>query len=140
MSAIREEIGSLKAETTELRKFGWVVGLAFLLLAAFLWWRGISWFQVPAWIGGTLVVLGTLVPKILRPVYFAWMSMAVVMGFVMTRVLLTIFFFLVIVPVGLFFRLIGRDALQRKIDPEATTYWIDKEYAIKDRSRFEKFF
>lgn len=138
--SIRQEIKELKSSPVELRKFSWTVGIAFLLIAAFLWWKQLAAWPVLAAIGGGLIVLGTIFPPLVRPFFYAWMSFAVVLGFVMTRVLLTIFFFLVLTPVGLFFRLIGRDALHRKIDRGAATYWIPKEYLIRDRSRLEKFF
>ena len=138
--SFREEIKALQPTTVDLRKFGWVVGAAFLLIGAFVMWRGHDWGRFLMWVGGPLVVLGTVVPQILRPIYYGWMSFAFVLGSIMTRVILTVFFFLVLLPVGLFFKLIGRDALHRKIDREAPSYWIEKEYLIKDRTRLEKFF
>lgn len=138
--SIRQEIKELQTTPEELRKFSWTVGIAFLLIAAFLWWKHLAAWPVLAAIGGGLIVLGTIYPPLVRPFFYAWMSLAVVLGFVMTRVILTIFFFLVLTPVGLFFRLIGRDAMHRKIDRKAATYWIEKEYLIPDRSRLEKFF
>ena len=144
--SIKEEISLIKTGVKELRSFGQVVGGVFLLLWLVLWGplpyffgKGGN-FPVLLGIGGVLVVLGTLAPKVLKPIFIAWMSLAVVLGFFMTRVVLTLFFFLVLTPVGLFFRLIGRDALNRRIDREAKTYWIEKEYPIADRSRYENFF
>lgn len=141
--SLLEEIRELDPTRKDLRSFGLLVGGIFFLLGAFFWWREkgpevLYWSFVV--VGGLLVLLGAVVPGGLRRVYMAWMSMAVVLGFVMTRVLLTIFFFLVLTPVGLLFRLIGRDVLNRKLDRDAATYWETKEYLIVDRSRFEKFF
>ena len=145
MSVIAE-IRQLNPDKKELRKFGWTVGAAFLVLCFLLavalpyfFGKG-DFYPVLAWIGGGLIVLGTVVPSVLRPIFYGWMSFAFVLGAFMTRVILTIFFFIVLTPVGLFFKLIGRDALERKIDRQGTTYWKTKEYAIDDRSRFEKFF
>ncbi len=138
--SIREEIQALQPDTSDFRKFGWVVGGAFLLFGALLVWRGHEWGRYLLWAGGVLAVVGTVLPRVLKPVYFGWMSMAVVLGFFMTRVLLTVFFILVIAPVGLFFKLIGRDALHRKMDRSGTSYWIEKTYPIRDRTRLEKFF
>ena len=138
--SILKEIRALAPTTKDLRHFGWVVGGVFCAIGAFAWYREASWFEIPLWIGAPLVVLGTILPAILKPVYFGWMSFAVVLGHFMTKVILTIFFFVVLTPVGLFFKLIGRDALTRKIDKDAETYWIDKEYPIEDRSRLENFF
>lgn len=138
--SIREEIRALPTDAVTLRKFGLMVGGVFCLIGGFLLWRDVPWALVFFWIGGPLVLLGAVLPRVLRPIYIGWMTLAVVLGAIMTRVLLTIFFFLVLVPVGLFFRLIGRDALHRTIDRDAASYWIPKEYPIEDRSRLENFF
>ncbi len=138
--SIAEEIRELEADRKELRKFSWLVGGILLAIGVVAWYFGKEWSPYPLWVGGPLVVLGTVLPIAVKPFYYAWMSLAVVLGFVMTRVLLTLFFFLVITPFGLVFRLAGKDLLNRKIDRNAMTYWIEKEYLISDRSRFEKFF
>ena len=138
--SIAQEIRELKSGKAELRNFGWVVGGVFLAIGAFVWYRGGGWYPVPLWIGGPLVVVGTIVPIALKPFYYAWMALAVVLGFVMTRVLLTLFYFLILTPVGLVFRIRGKDLLDRKLDREAPTYWKEKHYPIADRSRYEKFF
>jgi hypothetical protein len=117
----------LTTNKKELRKFGLVMAGAFLLLAAYLWYREIT---NPWWIGsigGAFLGLGLLVPIALAPIEFVWMKIAHVMGFVMTRVILTLVFFLAITPTGLVFRLLGKDLLQKKIDPKADTYWIPAE-------------
>ncbi|MEM7356059.1 MAG: SxtJ family membrane protein [Acidobacteriota bacterium] len=144
--SILQEVKELPAGTQDLRKFGWTMGIAFTLLWAvvlylfpYLWGRG---HDVPLlWqIGLGFAVIGTVLPIALKPIYFAWMTLALILGYVMTRVLLTIFFFVVLTPVALVFKLIGRDALHRKLDRGAESYWIEKEYLIPDRTRYEKFF
>ncbi len=144
--SILQEIKELPSESRDLRKFSVTVGGAFVVLWAvfafvipYLFGKGGD-YPLLWQIGVALAILGMLVPPIVRPLYYAWMTMALALGFVMTRVLLTIFFFLILTPVALVFRLIGRDALQRKIDRGAQSYWTPKQYLIKDRSRFEKFF
>ena len=144
--SIIQEVKELPAGRKDLRKFGWTVGVAFVLLWAvmayvfpYLLGKGRN-LPILWQIGVALVAVGTVLPQILKPIYYAWMTLALALGFVMTRVLLTIFFFLVLTPVGLIFRLIGRDPLHRKLDSRAESYWIKKDYLIQDRSRFEKFF
>ena len=140
---IAQEIRSLDPGRKDLRQFSWIVGGIFALIGAWLWYKG-SANEILRWallgLGGALLVVGTAVPPLVRGFYYAWMSLAAVLGYVVTRILLTLFFFLVLTPVGLFFRLIGRDALKRRIDREASTYWEEKEYLIADRTRYEKFF
>lgn len=138
--SIKKELASLPTDQRALRKFGLTVGAVFFAIGLFLLWRKVEWGLYLTWLGGPLILLGALWPRILRPVYLGWMAMALAIGTVMTAVLLSVFFLLVITPVGLFFRLIGRDVLQRKFDRQAASYWITKEYPIADRSRYEKFF
>jgi hypothetical protein len=138
--SIRQEIRELPSAPQDLRKFSWTVGGVLLAIGAFLWWRDAAYAPALLWIGGLLAAVGSVVQLAVKPLYYAWMSFAVVLGFVMTRVVLTVFYFVVLTPVGLFFKLIGRDALHRELDRDAPTYWLKKEYPIADRSRFEKFF
>ena len=144
--SILQEVRQLPAGAKDLRKFSLTVGIAFVVLWAvlayvfpYLFDRGRS-FPILWQIGVALAVVGTLLPALVKPLYYAWMTLAVALGYVMTRVLLTIFFFLVLTPVALVFRLIGRDALHRKLDRSAPSYWIEKTHLIADRTRYEKFF
>ncbi len=138
--SIREEIRALPSTPSDYRKTGLAVGVVLAAIGGFALYREAAWGTWALAIGGGLILLGLIAPKLLKPFHIAWMSMAVVLGFFMTRVLLTIFFFLVIVPVGFVMKIIGRDALHRKIDRQAKSYWIEKHYPIADRTRLEKFF
>ncbi len=61
--------------------------------------------------------------RALRPGYKGWMIVAQAVGGVVTTFILSVVFFTLFVPVGLFFRLIGKDHLDRKRDPAAKSYW-----------------
>ena len=56
-----------------------------------------------------------------------WMAFAHVLGWVNTRILLVVFFFLVITPVAVVARLLGKDLISQRLEPEAETYWKPKE-------------
>jgi hypothetical protein len=125
---IAEEIRQLSPNRRELRKFGLVVGGVFGALGLLLLARGRTsapWFLVP---GAVLVFFGALGPRVLKPVYLVWMSLAIVLGFVVSQVILTLVFFLVFAPLGLVARCAGRDFLTRKLDRQAATYWMPREY------------
>jgi hypothetical protein len=126
---IREELKQLKTDAKALRKFGLTVGGVLALLGLWCWLR-----HKPAWPylltpAAPLLVLGLAWPASLRQVYLGWMAMALVLGLVVSTVLLTLFFYLVITPVGLLARLVGRDFLSRRLDPKAASYWL-----VRDRS------
>ncbi len=144
LHTIRDEIQSLDTSRKALRQFGLVVGGVFVGIAAVVAWRH-DW-ALGAWgmgllsVGSVLMVLGLGAPKVLRPMYLVWMGLAVVLGFVMTRVLLTVVFVLVMVPIGLVLRLIGKDLLDRRPDPQAASYWKPKTYADDSAKRLEKYY
>ena len=126
---IREEIRQLKTGPRELRKFGLLVGAVFALLGIWFWWRDKArypYFFVP---GAVLMVLGGIAPSALRLIYVGWMTVAFLLGFVVSNILLTLFFYVVVTPIGLLARLAGRDFLNRKLDAKAKSYWI-----MRDRS------
>ena len=122
-----QDLKEIQTGKRELRKFGLLVGGVFILLGLLMWLRHkphFPWFLTP---GCLLFVLGAAVPAILKPVYIVWMSIAIVLGFIVSNVLLTLFFFLVITPVGLIARLAGKDFLSLKLSPTATTYWLPRK-------------
>ena len=94
------------------RSFGISVGGVLLLVAAFMIWRGrITAAEIAGGIGAVLVVLGLTRPMLLKWPSAVWWKFAMVLGYVNARVILTIAFTLVFIPLGLLWRLIGRDPL-----------------------------
>jgi len=124
---IRQELKEIKTGDRDLRKFGLLVGGVFATLGLIWWARGKPYFPWSLTPGVMLVTLGLVWPRALKWVYLAWMSLAIVLGLVVSTVLLTCFFFLVIAPIGLAARVAGKDFLGLKLDRRASTYWIKKE-------------
>lgn len=115
---------STRLSSAELRKFGFTVGGAFLALAAIgRLGAGNATITtlVTGSIGGALAVCGGIAPSILRPVYSAWMKLSKVLSRITTPVFLAVVYFLIFTPVGLFRRMIGKDALDRPLI--AGSYW-----------------
>ena len=99
--------------TAELRKFGLLVGTAFLVLGAIARWRDHWNTALVLWsIGGFLVVLGLLVPVALGPVYRAWMIFALLLSKVTTPIIMGILYFVVVTPLGWILRLVGHRPLE----------------------------
>ena len=144
MTGIREEIRALDVSKKALRSFGYVVGGVLVGVAVFILWRR-GWepgtvVYVLGGIGGALMVLGLVLPVILRPIYRVWMGLAFVLGFIMTRVLLTLVFYLVVTPIGLLLRLFGKDPMQRALKPDQPSYWIPKPEQDDAPKRLEKYY
>src|ERR1700694_3071963 len=94
------------------RSFGVTVGLVCAAAGAVRLWRSQgSRGTALATIGIALLAAGVIAPAILRVPNRIWMRIAHVLGWINSRVLLTAFFFLVLTPVGIVMRLLGRSPL-----------------------------
>ena len=108
------------------------------LLAASAWVKG---HALPGWtlwlgLGGAAVGAGLwLVPQIAKPFYLVWYFFACCIGFVVSNALLAAAYYFVLAPAGLLLRLLGRDALNRRRDPLAKTYWRKAE-RVSDPARY----
>ena len=129
---IAQEMKRLKTGPSELRKFGLLVGGVFIALGLFFLWRDKSYYPIFLVIGSPLVLLGAIFPRSLKYIYIAWMALAFCLGLVVSTILLTLFFYLVITPMGLAARLAGKDFLSRKLLPNEPSYWIAREPLKKE--------
>lgn len=109
----------------ELREFGLVTSGLFILFFGFL----IPWiwdFQWPLWpwiVASTLSPLALVAPGALKPVYVVWIRFAEILGWINTRIILTLIFFLIFLPFGLVMRIFN-DPMSRKLDEKIKTYRI----------------
>jgi hypothetical protein len=87
-------------------------------------------------VGTLLVVPGLIVPLALGPVQRVWMRFAMILGEVNSRIILTVFFYLVIAPVGWVLRTFVRDPLDRALDTKRESDWIKRDQQPLDRARY----
>jgi hypothetical protein len=105
----------MKGPANPERSFGLSVGTVLLLVGAYYFWRGSTTLaSALSAIGAFLVVCGYLQPRLLKWPSAAWWKLALVLGYINARVILTVIFVTVLVPIGLVWRLIGRDPLTRR--------------------------
>jgi hypothetical protein len=135
-----DEIKNLKTTTKELRKFGLTIGIFLLALAGFLFWQQRPSHPYFAYVGGGFALAGLIAPILLKPIYKAWMAFAMVMGFIMTRVILTILFFGMFAPIALAAKLLGKDLLDERWDKKAETYWVKRPRQPFDPKSAENMF
>jgi len=129
-------------EKKELRKFGLiavlVLGAAGIILrfvfgAAAIW----AW-MLP--IGGLCICLITfLSAKAGRIIYLGLTFAALPIGFVVSILLMGMFYFLVLTPIGIIFKLMGRDLLNRRFLPGAATYWSLRKNVTDQERYFHQF-
>ena len=119
-----------------LRKFGITTGAIIVVLFAlfFPWVFDITTMPMWPWIiAGVLWVPALLMPGVLRPVYTTWMKIGHGIGWVNTRIILGLLFYVLVLPMGLIMRLFGNDPMARKRDESASSYRIESISEPKDR-------
>lgn len=135
-----EEIKNIKETATDLKKFGITVGTVLILIAIVLFWKQKSSYIYFSIIGALLVFAGLIKPVILKPLNKAWMTLAILMGLVMTRVILIILFYIVLTPTAFFAKIFKKDFLDLKIDKSRNTYWQIREKKHFNPEDYEKQF
>ncbi len=122
---VRAGLARLDPTPRALRAFALTVGGALLLLAL---WLGLGRHSPLAWapglLGGVLALAGLTLPARLRPLHRAWMALALALGWVVSRLVLTALYLLVVTPLALLGRLTGRRGLELRPDRSARTYWV----------------
>jgi hypothetical protein len=99
------------------RSFGVSVGSVLIVLALILLWRRrIGRAEVLGGIGAALLILGLAAPMLLKWPSKYWWKFSLAFGRVMARFWLTLLFLVVLTPVSLIWRLLGRDPLDRRRD------------------------
>ena len=109
--------------TRELRKFGLVMAAPLTLIGGVLLWRGRTAGMILLGLAGLFLLLAGVAPRALAPVERYWMAFAERLGAVMTRVILTLTFYLVITPIGLLLRVMGKDLLHLRDDRDRESFW-----------------
>lgn len=111
------------ATRKELRQFGLLVGAVFTVIG--LWplvFRGEPLRLWAIGVGGLLIAFGGILPQLLRPIHKGWMWVGHILGWINTRILLSIVFYAMVTPIGLVFRLMGKDTMRRAFAESSTTY------------------
>jgi hypothetical protein len=103
-------------------------------------WRGKGFFPYLYVASAIFLLLGLVLPLRLRSVHKVWMTLALAMGWFMTRVILTILFFVVFTSIGVVARLLGKRFLDLGTDRSPDSYWIRREPKEFIKSDYERQF
>jgi hypothetical protein len=130
----------INATPKEVTKFGITFSVLAIGLAAFLLYKGDTLWML--FLGGSAFFLltGLFGYPFLKPIYIGWMSFAFALGWVNTRIILGVVFYLIFTPVGIFGRLLGKDLLGLHFKRQSSTYWVKRKPQAFDQKRYEQLF
>ncbi len=137
---IIEEIRNIKSGKREVRQFGLTVGIILGLLGGLFFLRQRDYYPYFLILSFMLLFLGLTSPILLKPIQKIWMTLAVSIGWVMTRVILSLLFYLVVTPIGILVKMLGKSLLDTKFDTNEDSYWIAREPAKFDKRSYENQF
>ena len=126
----------------DLRGFRWIalallplIGLILFLVKQVDW----RWCTAVAAVGGGIWLSGLISTKLTRVLYLTLVTLTLPIGLVISFTMMAVFYFGVLTPLGLFFRVMGRDALCRRLDDQAQTYWCAHESSKTAERYFQQF-
>ena len=131
---------SNSTDTREIRRFGRIALLFFVSLCALAFWKQ---RPIPTCLFGILGLLGAcllLFPSRARPLYEGWQKGAHIIARIITGLVLTLAYFLVITPSAWLKRVLGGRPLPVRPDRKRSSYWVEREEAAQPKERFLKRF
>jgi len=131
----------LRPSDRQLRQFGWIAAVAFPAIALVIEQgeRGGRAQLALFALGGVSLLFSLIWPPGNRPLFVAMSLVSYPIGFVVSHVALAIFFFGILTPVGLLFRLLGRDPLARRFEPDRPSYWVELPKITSKKDYFKQF-
>ena len=134
-----EEIKNIPSSKKEIKSFGITIGIVLFIISGVLIYYDKDVYQLIAILASAFIGLGLILPILLKPIYFIWMVFAAILGWIMTRVILSLVFYLIITPIGLITKMIGEDFLAIK-KKNSDSYWNHRDSSKELYQDYEKQF
>jgi hypothetical protein len=116
-----------RVESSSDRSFGLVFAIVFMIVAAWPLIHG----HAPRWwaaaVAAAFALVAFLRPALLAGLNRLWTRLGLLLGMIVSPIALGVLFYLVMAPIGLLIRAIGKDPLRLKADKAATSYWVPRE-------------
>lgn len=96
--------------------------------------------QLFFWAGLSALCISLFAPGSLKPVYAVFLKVAHAIGWFNTRVILILIYFVIVTPISVMMRIVGKDSLDRKTDKDRLTYWAKRPVPKAIKEKLEKQF
>ena len=134
-----KELKNIKTNDKKIRSFGISIGIILLIISGFLFFFNNESFRTFGYLAGFFICLGLTVPILLKPIYLIWMTFSIILGWIMTRVILSVVFYLILTPIGLITKLLNEDFLALK-KTNVKSYWNNRDSNFEIKQDYEKQF
>ena len=142
ISEVLRDGRTLDTSNKAVRKFAVVMAIVLGLIGTLIYFQKHS-FDIAQFLWGIgilFLIVGLLSPSVLRPIYRLWMLIGGLLGGFVSRIILTVLFFLLFVPIGLLLRLMGKDLLSRKFNQSGESYWVKRPPSGLAKEQYRKMY
>ena len=135
-----DDIRKIKSGRKDLQDFGLTIGTILVILGCIALWRGKASAAYLLTPGAAFIVFAITAPQALKPFQKIWMALSIIIGFFVSHLILLCLFYLVITPIGLAAKLLGKDLLDQRIERKRPSYWHDRRGEVRTRQSYENQF
>ncbi|MDD5069248.1 MAG: hypothetical protein PHV17_00820 [Candidatus Omnitrophica bacterium] len=138
--AVFEEIKDIKCNKKELRRFSLALSLAMSIWSFLFYLKGGDFFIYLFWLSFILLGLTFVFLNSLKPVFYLFKILAILITTFLTQLIIAFLFYLIITPIGLFFRVFRKKLLQLEPDKTMKSYWVLRKDKLFDRNSCKRQF
>ncbi|PJE64602.1 MAG: hypothetical protein COU90_02060 [Candidatus Ryanbacteria bacterium CG10_big_fil_rev_8_21_14_0_10_43_42] len=114
----------IESSDADVKNFCRVIGIVSAVIGGWLLWHGDEYALLLLGVSFILIVGGIIAPWALRPLQKLWMAGAIILGWIITRIILAILFYGIVTPIGVGARFLGKRFLTGIKREEQTSYWV----------------
>lgn len=140
LNDITFEFNGISKTKKDFKKFGIMIGIILGIFSGLLFIYEKDSFYIFSYLGLCSFLFGLLVPILLKPFYYFWMFFAIVLGWFMTRVILTLLYFFIMTPLSIIGKIFGQDFLYIYPKNNPDSFWNNRENSKKAKQNLEKQF
>jgi hypothetical protein len=133
---------NLKPSDKQLRSFALIAMLMCSIIGLLLVWTAglpLTGFLVFCIVGVAIFVMSRISLKLVRPIYMGLIIITFPIGWIVSHIMMGLFYYVVIGGVGFVFKLLKRDPLHRAFDPQAESYWVAYKHKRTPKDYFRQF-
>lgn len=140
IKALLEKLKPGESTDKDIRKFALTLSVILAILGGYLLYKERMTFQI-CWIAGLALIIAAIsMPKVLKPLYKAWMILANILALIMTRIILGLLYFIIFMPIGIILKLFGKRLINLKWKLTKPSYWNYPASEHKDTDQYLKQF
>jgi len=121
-----ESSSHIQIEPSSEKSFGIVFSIVFLIISLF---PLINSGNIHLWaliLSAVFLFLAFIAPKILKLPNMLWFKLGILLGSIIAPIVMSLIYFITVMPIGLIMRIMGKDLLKKKFDKNAKSYWIKR--------------